>query len=235
MKKIIILFALIPNVLIAQDMTERTIKVLGKANKEIDPDEIELTILFAETENVKKENELEIKEKELKKLVTAYGIPPENLIIDNFTASRFGYYYKSSSSKIRLTKAYKLRIVNIEIVDELIIELFEVGADNVTVTNLLSEKTEQIKSEAIIEALENAKNKAELMVTHMGAELGKVISIEEFNPQFTPAYHYENLKLNEYSGMEYGNVSRSVGSFSTDIGIRKINVQYHVNVTFELE
>jgi hypothetical protein len=70
MKKLIILFALIPNMIIAQDITERSIKVLGKANKEIDPDEIELTILFVETENVKKKNELDLKEKELKKLIS---------------------------------------------------------------------------------------------------------------------------------------------------------------------
>jgi uncharacterized protein YggE len=125
--------------------------------------------------------------------------------------------------------------VNISIADELIIKLFEVGADNVTVTNLLSEKTEHIKSEAITEALDYAKSKAELIAKHMGTELGKVITIEEYAPQFSQPDQYDNFKLSEYSAWGYGAVSRAVGTSSNDIGIRKINVQYLVNVTFELK
>lgn len=229
MSKLLFSLSLLPHLVFAQNTTERSIKVLGKATKEIDPDEIELTILFAETENVKRENEL-------KKFTSAYGISSEDLVIDNFTASRSGYYYKSSSSKVRLTKAYKLRLVNISIADELILKLFEIGADNVSVTNLFSEKTEQIKSEAITEALTYAKDKAELMAKHMGAELGKVILMEEYAPQSGhPNLSYDNFKMSEHAAWGYGAVSRARGASGEGIGIRKISIQYLVHVTFELK
>lgn len=48
--------------------------------------------------------------------------------------------------------------------------------------NIVSSKTDQITKETMVKATEAAKNKATAMVTSLGAQLGKVISINEYPP-----------------------------------------------------
>ena len=48
--------------------------------------------------------------------------------------------------------------------------------------NIVSSKTDQITKETLVKATEAAKNKATAMVTSLGAQLGKVISINEYPP-----------------------------------------------------
>lgn len=48
--------------------------------------------------------------------------------------------------------------------------------------NIVSSKADQITKETMVKATEAAKNKATAMVTSLGAQLGKVISINEYPP-----------------------------------------------------
>ena len=48
--------------------------------------------------------------------------------------------------------------------------------------NIVSSKTDQITKETLVKATEAAKKKATAMVTSLGAQLGKVISINEYPP-----------------------------------------------------
>ena len=210
----------------AQSDFQRSITVLGEARREIDPDELELMIIFNEKENVKKENELTLKEIELKKLINSYGIPDGDLVIENFSASRFGSY-KSVSTKILLSKAYKLRIVKIDTVDELINNLFEIGADNVTVWDLKSNEIKRTRSEVATEALDNARAKAELLAKHVGNELGRVLTIQEYTKPSAEAYEYDKLKFSTNTYTAYG--------AEAEVGIKRIVVSYAITVVFELK
>jgi len=226
MKRLLLLLAFMPLLSHAQSDFQRSITVLGEARREIDPDELELMIIFNEKENVKKENELTLKEIELKKLINSYGIPDGDLVIENFSASRFGSY-KSVSTKILLSKAYKLRIVKIDTVDELINNLFEIGADNVTVWDLKSNEIKRTRSEVATEALDNARAKAELLAKHVGNELGRVLTIQEYTKPSAEAYEYDKLKFSTNTYTAYG--------AEAEVGIKRIVVSYAITVVFELK
>ena len=66
-----------------QNSTQRFISVRGESEINIVPDKIELTITFSETENVRKENELQQKEAELIKLLRSFSIDLKKLTINN--------------------------------------------------------------------------------------------------------------------------------------------------------
>lgn len=234
MKKLLIILVLIPWSLFSQELNYGTVEVFGKSTRSISPDEIELSIIFMETENVKKENELEIKEKKLTNLISSYKIPSEDLVVNKITASRSGYYYKSSSNKVRLTKSYQLRIENVGIVDELIIKLFEIGADRVAISDLISEKMEQVKTEAIKEALDDATNKARLMTQHTGADLGTVISIKELVPSIQKPMDLDDYEFPNYQAAGWSLTGFPNQSTSNEIGVGKIEIQYHVRVVFQM-
>jgi len=232
MKNLILALSLIPVLTFGQiNNSERFISVRGESEINIVPDRIELTITYSETENIKKENELQQKEAELIRLLKSFSIDLKKLTIDNFAANRYGYY-NSSSNKVRMSKIFKLQLENIEIVDSLIIKLFETGANNVAVTNLQSDKLEETKLEATKIALDKATKKAEIMASHMNSSIGQILEISEFRPQMQTMMDKGEYAFQSKTITAYG-VNRLYDY--EDIGIRKIRVVYIVDVKYELK
>jgi uncharacterized protein len=232
MKKLILTLCLLPILTYGQINGQRFISVRGESEIDIVPDRIELTITFSETENIKKENELQLKEAELINLLKDFSIDLKKLSIDNFVANRNGYY-KTSSNKVRMSKVFKLQLDKIEIADSLIIKLLEIGASNVAVTNLQSNRLEETKLESIKIALDKAKKKALLMAEHSGNSLGQVLEISEYSPQIQ-ANDEGNYFLQSKTVTAYG-VNRSIDYEGEDIALRKIRIRYAVDVKYELK
>lgn len=232
MKQLILAISLLPILTFGQINGQRFISVRGESEIDIVPDRIELTISFSETENIKKENELQLKEAELINLLKNFSIDLKKLSIDNFVANRNGYY-KSSSNKVRMSKVFKLQLDKIEIADSLMIELFKIGANNVAVTNLHSERLEEMKLESTKIALDKAKKKALLMSEHSGYSLGQILEISEYSPQIQ-AIEEGNYFLQSKTVAAYG-VNRTVDYEGEDIALRKIRIRYVVDVKYELK
>ena len=157
----------------------------------------------------------------------------KKLTIDNFAANRYGYY-SSSSSKVKMSKVFKLQLDNIAIVDSLIIKLFQTGANNVAVTNLQSDKLEETKLEATKIALDKATKKAEIMASHLNCSIGQILEISEFRPQIQTMMDKGEYFLQSKTVTAYG-VNRVYDNEGEDIGIRKIRVAYIVDVKYELK
>ena len=233
MKKTFFLLLLIPYFTFSQTIDSKFVTVRGISEKNITPDWIELTIVFSETENIKRDNELEIKENDLKKLIKSFQIDFKDLKVDNFSAKRYGYY-KSSSNKVRMSKSYKLKLTQIYLTDSLIIELFKIGANEVLVTNLHSNKLNEIKLEATKEALDNAKIKAETMADYIGVSLVEVLEIKEYNPEYRSGIFENNYAMRKSSVMMY-NVAGGTVQTDGEIGIRRIRIKYMVDVKYRIK
>jgi uncharacterized protein YggE len=232
MRQLIFILSLLPILTYGQINGQRFISVRGEAEIDIVPDRIELTITFSETENIKKENELQQKEAELIKLLKNFSIDLKKLSIDNFTANRYGYY-NSSSNKVKMLKVFKLQLDKIEIVDSLMLKIFVIGANNVAVTNLHSDRLEEMKLESTKIALDKAKKKAQIMSEHSGYSIGQILEISEYSPQIQ-AMDNGNYFLQSKTVTAYG-VNRMIDYEGEDIGIRKIQIRYIVDVKYELK
>jgi uncharacterized protein YggE len=231
MKNLFTFLLLIPCLSLAQSDSIRHIVVYGESNIEIEPDRIELTIIFTETENLRKENELQLKENELKSLIKTHNIGLDKLSVDYLAATSQINYYKTSSNKFMVSKTFKLQLDKIELVDTLIRELFEIGANSVTVSNLDSDKLEDVKLDAIKNALERANKKAEAMVANMGLGLGQIVQMTELIP---------SVDNNVYNGINVNKGIRAYGvndaiSIDNSIGVRKITVRFQVKVKYEIK
>ncbi len=233
MKHLILILSIIPLLSYGQNPTQRFISVRGESEINIVPDRIELAITFSETENVKKESELQQKEAELIKLLKSFSIDLKKLTIDNFAANRYGYY-NSSSKKVRMSKVFKLQLDDIAIVDSLVIKLFQIGANNVAITNLQSDKLEETKLEATKIALDKATKKAEIMAAHLNCSIGQILEISEFRPQVQTMTDKGEYSFQFKAANAYG-VNRVYEDEGEDIGIRKIRVVYVVDVKYELK
>jgi hypothetical protein len=87
-KYLILIFSFLPILSFGQNEPQRFISVRGESEINITPDRIELTITYSETENIRKENELQQKEAELIKLLKTFSIDLKKLTIDNFAANK---------------------------------------------------------------------------------------------------------------------------------------------------
>lgn len=228
MKALILIIGLIPQLIFCQSNSQSFMSVRGEATTEVEPDRIDLTIEFTETENIKKDKELKEIEIELTKLLKTFAIDPSKLTIDRFAAKR-NSYYKSSSNKIKMSKTFKLQIDDFTLVDSLLFKLFEIGANSVFVTNLHSDRIDEYKNDVIKDALDIARARAELMANHINASIGKVLQIKEHN------YNYQ--ATDNYDMLMDKNLVYSIGAYGgTDelIGIKKIKLKYVVDVTYEI-
>ena len=232
MRLLILTLCILPLLTFGQTNGQRFISVRGESEIDLAPDRIELTITFSETENIRKENELKLKEADLINLIKNFSIDLKNLSIDNFAANRYGYY-NSSSNKVRMSKVFKLQLDKIEIFDSLMIKLFEIGAVNVAVTNLHSNRLEEMKIEATKIALDKAKKKAQTMAEHSGCSIGQILEIIEYSPQMEGMDKSDNLRYSK-TITTYG-VNRSVDNEGEDVGVRKIRIRYMVDVKYELK
>lgn len=235
MKKVIILFILCPFLLSAQET--KIITVIGESSEVVEPDEVELSIYLVENENLKKENELLLQESELRKTVSNFGIDETNLTVENYSATSLGAY-GGNSNRYRLSKTYKLKLTQLEIIDQLTVELFKIGADNVKVTKLESKELEDKKDEVLKSSLDKAKEKAAKMAEHMGMELGDPISIYEYHPVINIGQEDEIFSLREAQGNSYWNwgaVSRAIASEPSSLGLKKIYLNKTVIVRFQLK
>lgn len=231
MRPIFLTLALLPLLVFGQNSAPKFICVRGESEINLTPDWIELTVTYSETENIKKENELQQKEADLINLLKNFSIDIKKLSVDNFNANRNGYY--GSSNKVRMVKVFKLQLDDIDIADSLILKLFEAGADNVSVTNLQSNRLEETRLDATKIALDKAKKKAEIMASHSASRLGQILEINEIHSTpFNGADAYRSYPFQSFKA--YG-VNQMIDNNTEHIGIRKIRVKYAVDVKFELK
>lgn len=234
MKKIFLILVLVcPIILVAQNEAGQVIQVVGIAVDYIEAEEITLYIKIEERENLKNEITLQEKEKELRKLVKSYEIPDGNLWIDYFDAHRSSYY-SSTKNKVNISKTYKLKVSDLNRIDELIISILEIGADDIGVASMKSSAFQEMKKHTTQAALDNASEKAQLMAAHMGVKLGKVVQITE-ETENTSQTQWSNNNLNKVANNGWKWENQTIEDDNSKLGMRKITIVQRIGVQFAIE
>lgn len=214
----------------AQTVAENYLEVTATSEKEITPDNVEVTVILKAHENVKKENELQEKEKQILAAIKQFNIPDSDISIDKVAGHRYGYY-KTTSNKYQISKVYKIQLNTIAFLDDLIIRLFETGASNAFISKMTSNSWEEVKTDAAKEALEIARKRAQEIATTMKFEIGDLIQVKELPagtmdwslPYRGDRLFYQAQGLTEYQQMGSENLS-----------VRKILLTYAVSVRFAI-
>jgi len=214
-----------------QAFNEKYIEVTGTSEKELAPDNIEITVILRANENVKKENELQEREKQIVLATKQFNIPDNDISIDKIAGHRYGYY-KTSSNKYQISKVFKIQLQNSNILDDLIIKLFEVGANNVYISKMTSNLFEEMKTEAAKDALNIAKKRAQDIAKTMGLTIGDALQIRELGPKvmnYDVPYSADRIQFQARGLSEFEQMG------TENFNIRKILLTYTVSVRFEIE
>jgi hypothetical protein len=218
---------------VAPPTPPRTKSVRGIAEQELEPEKLDLLLTYRFSDNVKENGRTQEQEMGLQRVLTQAGIAPEHLVLENLSASGYGGS-KTSNSVVALTKVYRLTLSNPKILNTLIPQLVQTGADNLRVVNLENSRLEAARLEVAGRAAANARQKAQTVVKQAGGQLGGVVAAAEVLPG-SPG----NASLQEYQ-FGFDKKPKAFGSSdgAADIptpNLRKINVRAVYDLVFEVK
>lgn len=215
-----------------QAVNERPyIEVNGHAERKVVPDEIYLSITIRERESGKDKISVEQQEKEMKEALIAIGINLENLTISDANAD----YIKVNWSKKDVVSQteYELKLATADEVGKVMEKLDDLKIHNAYVSRVDHSKMEEFKKEIEIEAIREAKERADYLLTAIGEETGKAIVVTQSN---NPVFVTRNdvLQVYDYRG-KFGESYNESDKLNNKIEFRKIEITSNIYVKFEIK
>ena len=189
---------LLPFAGMAQTETLRKIEILGSADTEVVPDEIEFVIALRSYEQNGRKLTLEIMESQLLTAVKNAAIPKDRLVPEkNFTYQRFGDNKPSDDENLaqygELVRpagpmlVYYLRLPSFAKSEEVFTKLDKEGVAYVMVQDLKNAKINQYQKESQMQALKNAQEKARYLLQGLSLEPGDVLDVAEVSSTVVPS------------------------------------------------
>lgn len=220
--------------LTAFGQTEKTITVRGTSTSEINPEKIELSIVYRYSDNVKDNDKANAQETSLLRVLNEFEVSKESLIVDNLSAYGWGGFSKVGNNTISLTKTYRLKVANPSIIDNLLPKLVQTGADNVSIISLESSKLDSAKQVTMTQALDNARAKAQTIAKHMTVQIGNPLSIIEIFPNKTFQIGERGDYLNKM-GINVRGSSTFQDTETETLNMRKIRISTTYEIQFEIK
>ncbi|MBF9238381.1 SIMPL domain-containing protein [Hymenobacter sp. BT683] len=210
----------------------RTILVRGTAEQEIEPEKLDLLLTCRFSDNVKESGRTQEQEQGLQQVLKQAGIAPEKLVLEDLSASGYGGFSKTGNANVALTKVYRLTLNNPKILNTLIPQLVQTGADNLRIVNLESSLLAATQLEVAGRAAANARQKALAVTKQAGGQLGNVVAAVEV----LPGASLSEVLVEGYQKMGAGKykASEDRGEIATP-NLRKIVVEAVYDVVFEVK
>lgn len=217
----------------APNSPAHTVLVRGTAEQELEPEKLDLLLTYRFSDNVKESGRTQEQEQGLQQVLKQAGIPPEKLVLEDLSASGYGGFSKVNNTSVMLFKTYRLVLERPALLNTLLPQLVQTGADDVRLVHLQNARLEAVKSELITQALANARQKAMVAVKATGQQLGAVLGLVEVVPG---SPRPEVLGMGSRSVLTSGGRS-SLYSAEADekANLRKIKVQAVYDVAFEIK
>lgn len=239
MNKRILLFLLIPVIGFSQIeknfIDQNYIEVTGRAEKEILPDLIYLTIRINERDS-KTKAPIAQTEKAMMAKLSEIGIDPTTDLVVRSLGSYQNYLLFKTA--IDLQKEYVLTTHSAKHASQVMVELEKQGISNIRVTKVDHTKLEEYKSQVRINATKSAKERAEGIAKALNQEIGRAIHVTEQEPitDFSKNYNatdrYYSLKA---TGAVHRSMDFSQEAESANVNFETIKIEYNIFVKFELK
>ncbi len=210
----------------------RSISVSGKAEREVLPDEIYFDISLREY-STKSGSKFMISELE-KQLVAAVkkaGIPSENLTVQNVYGYNYNYGKKEENKEFMARKQFQLQLSNGSMLNQILSQLDPKSIEYSRISQYTHSKIKDIEQELQIEAVKNARSKAEALLNPLGEKLGRVIEVQENRPGYQPVYYFKNQNNN----MRSMAMMDESANMESNVEFQKIKVEAEVNIVFSIQ
>ncbi|SEM78107.1 hypothetical protein SAMN05216436_107161 [bacterium A37T11] len=210
----------------------RKIQVSGSSEEEVTPDIIYISLslkeYFKDSGNKNKVTIDEL-EKQLYAAATEAGVKKEDLMIDNISSYNYSSEKKKKDPGFLASKQYRIKLSNLNNVNALLDGVNSKGIQSSGISRLDYSKMDELRNSLRIKAVNSAKNKATILAQTLGDTLGKAIEVTDNNDDgggvAMPVMRVMAFKSGSADSMESG---------SPDLDVKKIKLNYQVQVVFEL-
>ena len=207
------------------------IEVTGKAEKKIIPDEIHLSITIKERTSGKDEISVEEQEKQLKQALEDLNIPLDLLTVADAQAD----YIKVKWTKkdVISQSEYELKLSTAEQVANVFSKLDEIKINNAYISKVSHSKIKEFQKEVDIEAIKNAKAKADYLLAAIGQQTGTALIINESGSSRDDFYVYGNRDMKTFRNTSFNGAAfdeKSIGA----IVFKKIKLETMIYVKFAI-
>jgi uncharacterized protein YggE len=223
----ILLFALVA---CSQEKQNRFIEVTGSAEMTIVPDVVELEIVLTHPGNYKQSTEA--LDKSIHEALEENGMPKSLLMFVGLESPYYYYYNWWWEHNYHNSKTYKIKLdckkYNLDFINDIKPEYIS----NIRITSSTHSKITDYRSDVKVQAMVAAKDKASLLLTSIGEEVGGVLEITEIiQPANSNSYWYgNNAELTSNCVMYQPNYSSS----EYEAILPTIKLRYEIKAKFEI-
>ncbi len=153
------------------------IEVMGSSEKEIVPDEIYVEIVLRERFDNKLKITIEEQEKSLMKALLSIGIGLDRLTLSDANANVVKINWRKND--LINKKEYTLKLSTAQEVGAVYTELDKIEITQANITRVTHSKLDSLKKELRIEAIKNAKEKADYLLKAIGEQTGSPLIVKE--------------------------------------------------------
>lgn len=233
MKKILfILIILLGNLVMSQNnihttTIQPTIDVMGEGIVKVTPDEVTIKVQVEH----KGQNPKELKQKndfiinDVLAFIKSMNIADKQVQTE-FVRLNKNYDYQTKTYNYLANQSVSIYLKDLKIYESLMNGLMERGINRIDGISFSTSKINELKSQARIKAMQNAKMKAEEYTKVLNQSIGKAVLITEFNNTNYPGQvNRKNMMMSsDTSGMEQQTIA--VGEIEV---VTKVNVSFLLN------
>jgi len=211
------------------------IEVDGYADKEIIPNEIYIGIILRERMENKEKVTIESQEQQLRDALTSLSIPITNLAVADANAD----YVKVSWQKrdVLTKKEYQLKVGNATAVGKVFQELEKLKIQDGFIDHVSHSAIDSLRKQVRIEAIKNAKEKADYLLNAIGQSTGNALIVSESLKGLKDVVSRQDISrmpakaLHEISGV----VVSDFGNSPPEIEFQKIKLSYSIYTKFSIK
>lgn len=209
----------------------KKIEVTGSAEMEVVPDEIFVAIALQEYYDRSK-NKLSIDEisKSFLAACDKAGISKDRIEVQNMSGfDHTSWWHKKRKKEqpdLMQTTTYIIKFASPAEVDKLVNMLDDNATQNIYVNKTSNSKQAEYRKQLKIQALQNAKAKAQYLLESIGQKAGGVVFAREIESYDYPVYS---------KGMMLSNAMSEQASANEGINFKKIKYRYEVEAHFEIQ
>ncbi len=224
----LILFCLLSNIVISQKTNfQPTVDVTGEGIVKIIPDEVTINVQVENTgqspKELKQKNDRLINDVLL--FIKSMGVNDSDVKTQYIRLNK-NYDYQTKTYHYIANQSISIKLIDLSKYENLMNGLLESGINRIVGISFSTSKEKELKSQARIKAMQDAKMKAEEYAAVLNQSIGKAISISEFTNNSFPG------PLNRKVEMSMS--SDSSGSNQQTISVGEIEIKAKVNVSFLL-
>lgn len=244
MKKLLILFfTLITIQSIAQQKDDKwlykTVNVSGSAEMEVVPDEIFVQVDLREYD--KKgggKTDIETIRNNFLNAVKSIGVTEENISVQSYSGYDNRWWYKKNKSKnpdMKASISYLIKLSSTGKMDELVTKLDDEATQNFFIQRTSHSKIYEFRKQLKIQAIKNAKDKANYLAEAIGEKIGAAITINEPNEfSFQPRYANDLSANTMMRGNSFGEAGEPQAA-PMNVDFKKIKLKFDVQAVFSLQ